>query len=68
MSETNSDEIVYEVFARRKYEDPLRHIGTVEAPDDEMASVYARSIYDEWTWLEMAIVPRRAIISVIVPE
>jgi len=27
--------------------------------------VYARSIYDEFTWVEMVIVPRETIISVI---
>ncbi|MDQ4074719.1 MAG: hypothetical protein M3220_00580 [Chloroflexota bacterium] len=68
MSEPSGDRKVYEVFARRKYEDPLHHVGTVAAPDDEMAAVYARSIYDEWTWLEMVVMPRDAIISVIAPE
>ncbi|MDQ7028266.1 MAG: hypothetical protein Q9O62_00055 [Ardenticatenia bacterium] len=65
--EPNSDKHVYEVFARRKYEDPLHHVGTVTAPDDEMAVVYARSIYDEWNWLEMVVVPRQAIVHVIEP-
>lgn len=58
---------IYEVFARRKYEDSLAHIGNVTAPDDELAAVYARSIYDEWTWLEMVIVPRQSLITVIEP-
>ncbi len=58
---------VYEVFARRQYAEPLRHIGYVSAPDDELATVYAKSIYDEWTWIEMIIVPREAIIRVIEP-
>lgn len=67
MSVQQDGNVVYEVFARRKYEDPLRHVGTVEAPDDEMASVYARSIYDEWTWLEMMVVPRNSIVTVTKP-
>jgi 1,2-phenylacetyl-CoA epoxidase PaaB subunit len=56
---------VFEVFARRKPDDPLHHIGYVNAPDAELAGVYARSIYDEWAWIEMVVVPRAAITSVI---
>lgn len=62
------DNTIYEVFARRKYEDPLAHVGNVTAPDDELAAVYARSIYDEWTWVEMVVVPRAALIPVIEPS
>jgi 1,2-phenylacetyl-CoA epoxidase PaaB subunit len=56
---------VFEVFARRKPEDPLHHIGYVNAPDAELAGVYARSIYDEWAWIELVVVPRSAITPVI---
>jgi len=56
---------VWHVFARRKYEEPLYEIGNVMADDPELAKVYARSIYDEFAWVEMALVPREAIITVI---
>jgi 1,2-phenylacetyl-CoA epoxidase PaaB subunit len=56
---------VFEVFARRKPEEPLHHIGYVNAPDAELAGVYARSIYDEWAWIELVVVPRAAITPVI---
>ena len=58
------DEPVYEVFARRAEGEPLRHVGSVAAPGDALARVYARSIYDEESWLEMYVVPRRAIVPV----
>lgn len=58
-------ESVWMVFARRTYEEPLRQVGTVEADDAELARVYARSIYDEFAWIEMMIVPRDAAITVI---
>lgn len=58
------DEPVYEVFARRVVGEPLRHVGSVAAPGETLARVYARSIYDEETWLEMYVVPRRAIVPV----
>ena len=56
---------VWQVYARRKYEEPLHEIGNVMADDPELAKVYARSIYDEFTWVEMVIVPRETILTVI---
>jgi 1,2-phenylacetyl-CoA epoxidase PaaB subunit len=52
---------VWEVFARKAYEDPLYHVGTVTEDDEDLALVSARSIYDEQPWIEMIIVPRDAI-------
>ena len=52
---------VWEVFARKAYEDPLHHVGTVTEEDEDLALVAARSIYDEQPWIEMVIVPRSAI-------
>jgi 1,2-phenylacetyl-CoA epoxidase PaaB subunit len=56
---------VWQVYARRKYEEPLHEIGNVMADDVELAKVYARSIYDEFSWIEMVIVPRESIVTVI---
>ncbi len=56
---------VYEVFAKVKPEDTLRHIGNVSAPSVELARVYAFATFQEFTWSEMMIAPRRAIVSVI---
>lgn len=56
---------VWLVLARREYEKPLQQIGTVEADDPELATVYARSIYDEFAWIEMVVVPRDAMVTVI---
>ena len=56
---------VWHVYARRKYEEPLHEIGNVMADDVELAKVYARSIYDEFTWIEMVIMPRDSIVTVI---
>jgi hypothetical protein len=56
---------VWQVYARRKYEEPLHEIGNVMADDVELARVYARSIYDEFSWIEMVIIPRDCIITVI---
>lgn len=59
------DDVTWEVFARQAYEDPLHHVGAVTESDEDLAIVSARSIYDEQPWIEMIIVPRRAIRDVI---
>ncbi len=56
---------IWLVLARRGYDEPLKQVGTVEADERELACVYARSIYDEFAWIEMAVVPRDAVITVI---
>lgn len=56
---------VWLVLARRAYDEPLHQVGTIEADDHDLACVYARSIYDEFAWIEMVIVPRDAIVTVI---
>ncbi len=60
----NGDQI-YQVFARFKYDEPLHYVGSVTAPNEELAKSYAFNTYNEWAWIEMVIVPRRAVIPVI---
>lgn len=55
---------VYEVFARKAHGEELKHVGSVNAADDDLARIYAWSIYDEERWVEMCVVPRSAIVSV----
>jgi 1,2-phenylacetyl-CoA epoxidase PaaB subunit len=57
----------YEVFARKTRVEPLRQVGTVVAPDDDLARAYARATYDEERWVEMVIVPRQSVITVWAP-
>jgi 1,2-phenylacetyl-CoA epoxidase PaaB subunit len=54
-------DIVWEVFARKAYDEPLHHVGAVTESDEDLALVSARSIYDEQPWIHMIIVPRTAI-------
>lgn len=55
---------VYEVFARKTHDEELKHVGSVNATDDDLAKVYAWTTYDEETWVEMCVVPRTAVIPV----
>ncbi len=57
-------EPVYEVFARKTRDEPLRHIGWINATDDDLAKVYAWKTYDEQNWAEMCVIPRSAIVPV----
>ncbi len=57
----------YEVFARKARLDSLRLIGSVVAPDDDLAAAYARATYDEERWIEMAIVPKAAMTTLWAP-
>jgi hypothetical protein len=63
--DTLNERHVWQVYARRKYDEPLHEIGNVMADDVELAKVYARSIYDEFTWVEMVLIPRETIVTVI---
>lgn len=56
---------MWEVYARRKFEDPLHHVGTVAADDERLAQVYARSIFNEFSWVEMVIYPRASGVRVV---
>jgi 1,2-phenylacetyl-CoA epoxidase PaaB subunit len=55
----------YEVFARQRRIDPLRHVGNVTAPNTDLAATYARSIYNEEPWIEMRVVTRENLIPAI---
>ena len=54
----------YEVLARSRRGDPLRYIGSLTAPSDELACAYARWLYDEESWADVAVVRREHVLSV----
>jgi len=56
--------MVYEVFARKSRGDALKHIGAINASDDELAKVYAYQTYDEERWFDMYVVPRNSVVEV----
>lgn len=58
----------YQVFARRKADEALQHIGTVGASEPDDAEVFAFKLYDQWRWTAMFVVPSRALVQVQRPE
>ena len=57
----------WEVFARQDSQLPIRHIGRVDATNLDDAVVFAVTLYEEWKWTDMFIVPRREIERVVKP-
>ncbi len=57
--------MVYEVFARKARGEALKHVGALNAPDDELAKVYAYQTYDEEKWFDMYVVPRDRFVEVV---
>jgi 1,2-phenylacetyl-CoA epoxidase PaaB subunit len=55
------------VFARQDVDVPIRHIGRVDAATLDDAVVFARTLYEEWKWRDMFIVPRASIVTVVRP-
>jgi hypothetical protein len=63
-----SDRDTWEVFARQDRSLPIRHIGRVDdAVNVDDATVFAYTLYEEWKWADMFIVPRRSVVQVVKP-
>jgi 1,2-phenylacetyl-CoA epoxidase PaaB subunit len=56
--------MIYEVFARRSHEEELKHVGSVNAAEDDLAKAYAWTLYDEESWVEMCVVKRDSVIPI----
>lgn len=54
----------YEVLARSRRGEPLRQVGTLRAPSDGLARAYARWLYDEERWIDLAVVRRDHLLGV----
>ena len=54
----------YDVFARRAAGAPLSMIGSIYAPNDALARVYAFTTYNEDPWYELKIAPSEAFVLV----
>jgi hypothetical protein len=56
---------IFVVFARKKHEEPLVEVGTVNAGDAEQARQEALNAFPDGGWLEMIAVPRHVVVSVV---
>ncbi len=50
----------FEVFGRDQVERPLSHIGSIVAPNQDLAVARARILYSERQWVELRVAPADA--------
>ena len=62
------DHEYYQVFARRKADEPMHHVGTVGASEPDDAEVFAFKLYDQWRWTELFVAPSASLTEVRSPE
>ncbi|HXY86653.1 MAG TPA: hypothetical protein VEH52_14355 [Gaiellaceae bacterium] len=57
--------MIYEVFRQERKGQPFQHAGSIEAPDDHFADVYAREQYGRrGESAALWIVPRAAVLEI----
>lgn len=59
---TDQDKM-FEVFGRDQIERPLVHIGSIVAPNQELAVARARILYSERPWVELCVAPAEAFMG-----
>ncbi len=64
---TDNDQI-FEVFGRDQVERPLSHIGSIVAPNQELAVARARILYSERQWVELCVAPSSAFMGCLKPD
>ena len=51
------------MFGRDQVERPLSHIGSIVAPNQELAVARARILYSERRWVELCVAPAASFMS-----
>ena len=64
---TDQDQM-FEVFGRDQVERPLSHIGSIVAPNQELAVARARILYSERPWVELCVAPAKAFMGCLAPD
>ncbi|MGI9234278.1 MAG: phenylacetic acid degradation b [Woeseiaceae bacterium] len=57
LGRSTSQDQMFEVFGRDQVERPLAHIGSIVAPNQELAVARARILYSERPWVELCVAP-----------
>jgi len=57
----------FEVFGRDQVERPLSHIGSIVAPNQELAVARARILYSERQWAELCVAPAESFMDCLRP-
>ena len=57
----------FEVFGRDQVERPLSHIGSIVAPNQELAVARVRILYSERQWAELCVAPTESFMDCLRP-
>ena len=64
---TEQDQM-FEVFGRDQVERPLAHVGSIVAPNQELAVARARMLYSERPWVELCVAPASSFKGCLKPD
>ena len=64
---TDQDQM-FEVFGRDQVERPVAHIGSIVAPNQEIAVARARMLYSERPWVELCVAPASSFKGCLKPD
>jgi 1,2-phenylacetyl-CoA epoxidase PaaB subunit len=59
---------MFEVFGRDQQERPLAHVGSIVAPNQELAVARARMLYSERPWVELVVAPADSFMGCLKPD
>lgn len=59
--------MTFEVFGRDQLERPLSHIGSIQAPNQDLAVARARFMYSERQWVELCVAPSDSFVACLSP-
>ena len=68
LGRSNDQDQMFEVFGRDQKERPLAHIGSIVAPNQELAVARARMLYSERPWVELCVAPATAYMGCLKPN
>jgi 1,2-phenylacetyl-CoA epoxidase PaaB subunit len=55
----------FEVFGRWEHDGPLSHLGSLEAPNLDLAYARSMMIYSERPWVELCFAPANSFVKLI---
>ena len=68
LGRSNDQDQMFEVFGRDQVERPLSHIGSIVAPNQELAVARARMLYSERVWVELCVAPANVFMGCLAPD
>ena len=68
LGRSNRKDKMFEVFGRDQPQRSLGHIGSIVAPNQELAVARARFLYSERQWVELCVAPADAFVGCLAPD